>query len=234
MAQAYEVAALIAITLVTCWILWKSTMRSEGLTDAQLARCPWGTAPLNGDPTEHLFKNVAATRGTPRSCISDVLAGEGPNVIDMAAFAQDDQMKLDVDYDDPMPCLSAKHVYMPQPTGVEGFRVVNSDATRDATLDDYPSDRNENFNRLSAFAKNGGLGNDYLDRGLSSVVEAMQNNRSPINWTASEMPIVTTNGVDMSPMFPQHTVVPRIDPNLLETLYGSPCHDVYRAVWESM
>lgn len=238
------------LVLLCCWLLVKSITSQDSLTDVDLTtrspQCPWATAPLNGDPTEHLFENVAVQRGTPSACISDVVSA--PREPDFTVYTQDDQMMIDADPVNPAPCVSSKHVYMPNPGKIEAFGVVNSDPTRDQMRDSaqnfYPNDRSENFNRLTAFARNGGLedvikqpnypwgfAGGYLEGG--SPLESFDQNRSPINWSISSMPIVTTQGLDMTSLFPQSGVIPKIDPNLLETLYGSPCHDVYKAVWQN-
>jgi hypothetical protein len=107
----------------------------------------------------------------------------------------------------------------------EGYDDFNRCASLARGVDDVERDI---FERVVHFRSGGDefeadwlsfvLGDDPRQRD-DPRIEGMTN-RAPVDWTIEEYPIVTTNDVDMSPLFPQSSRTLDIDPNLLETLYG--------------
>lgn len=51
-------------------------------------------------------------------------------------------------------------------------------------------------------------------------IEGFGNNRAPNYWNEVDYPIVTSNGLNMTPRFPQNATVPKISPIMLGKLWG--------------
>lgn len=60
----------------------------------------------------------------------------------------------------------------------------------------------------------------------AATVEGFSHNRAPVGWNETDYPVVTSNGLDLTPLFPQSATIPPIGYDVLATLWGANIDDI--------